>query len=416
MNKNNNMNCAFTICAKNYLAQALTLRESFLKHNPSLNFFIFLADKIDGVEDVDGVVALDKSWIPDWVNMAFKYDVIEFNTSIKPFCFGKLFKEGYEKVIYLDPDIYVTRPLDYIYECLNNRSVVLTPHYCDIEEHFDGAVSEETFNKVGIYNLGFCALKNDKVGQEIAKWWQNRLQYKCYTQSSEGLFVDQKWMDYIPGFFPDATCVSSHHGMNVAIWNLHERELFIDEKQGYMIRRKKTGDEFPLLFFHFSGFDPFETTVINRRHPQFNVTIYPSFKPIIEEYRERVYANGYDRFSKMTYGFNHYIDGSVITPLQRRIFRVYLNEHKVEFNPFEINTPFYKILKNSRLLLKASTKQNGFASYTKEEKNKGKKLENKVVKPMLKLALRVLGAERYAMLIRLFTLAGDKEYHSFLMK
>lgn len=410
------MNCAFTICAKNYLAQALTLRESFLKHNPSLNFFIFLADKIDGVEDVDGVVALDKSWIPDWVNMAFKYDVIEFNTSIKPFCFGKLFKEGYEKVIYLDPDIYVTRPLDYIYECLNNRSVVLTPHYCDIEEHFDGAVSEETFNKVGIYNLGFCALKNDKVGQEIAKWWQNRLQYKCYSQSSEGLFVDQKWMDYIPGFFPDATCVSSHHGMNVAIWNLHERELFIDEKQGYMIRRKKTGDEFPLLFFHFSGFDPFETTVINRRHPQFNVTTYPSFKPIIEEYRERVYANGYDRFSKMTYGFNHYIDGSVITPLQRRIFRVYLNEHKVEFNPFEINTPFYKILKNSRLLLKASTKQNGFASYTKEEKNKGKKLENKVVKPMLRLALRVLGAERYAMLIRLFTLASDKEYHSFLME
>lgn len=410
------MNCAFTICAKNYLAQALTLRESFLKHNPSLNFFIFLADKIDGVEDVDGVVALDKSWIPDWVNMAFKYDVIEFNTSIKPFCFGKLFKDGYEKVIYLDPDIYVTRPLDFIYECLNDKSIVLTPHYCDIEEHFDGAVSEETFNKVGIYNLGFCALKNDKVGQEIAKWWQNRLQYKCYSQSSEGLFVDQKWMDYIPGFFPDATCVSSHHGMNVAIWNLHERELFIDEKQGYMIRRKKTGDEFPLLFFHFSGFDPFETTVINRRHPQFNVTTYPSFKPIIEEYRERVYANGYDRFSKMTYGFNHYFDGSVITPLQRRIFRVYLNDHKVEFNPFEINTPFYKILKNSRLLLKASTKQNGFASYTKEEKNKGKKLENKVVKPMLKLALRVLGAERYAMLIRLFTLAGDKEYHSFLME
>lgn len=410
------MNCTFTICAKNYLAQALTLKESFLKHNPSLNFFIFLADKIDEVEDVEGVVTLDKSWIPDWVNMAYKYDVIEFNTSIKPFCFGKLFKEGYEKVIYLDPDIYVTCPLDYIYECLNNKSVVLTPHYCDIEEHFDGAVSEETFNKAGIYNLGFCALKNDKVGQEIAKWWQNRLQYKCYSQSSEGLFVDQKWMDYIPGFFPDATCVSSHHGMNVAIWNLHERELFIDEKQGYMIRRKKTGDEFPLLFFHFSGFDPFETTIINRRHPQFNVTTYPSFKPIIEEYRERVYANGYDRFSKMKYGFNHYSDGGVITPLQRRMFRVYLNEHKVEFNPFEINTPFYRILKNSRLLLKASTKQTGFASYTKEEKNKGKKLEDKVVKPMLRLALRVLGAERYAMLIRLFTLASDKEYHSFLME
>lgn len=410
------MNCAFTICAKNYLAQALTLRESFLKHDPSLNFFIFLADKIDGVEDVDGVVALDKSWIPDWVNMAFKYDVIEFNTSIKPFCFGKLFKEGYEKVIYLDPDIYVTCPLDYIYECLNNKSVVLTPHYCDIEEHFDGAVSEETFNKVGIYNLGFCALKNDKVGQEIAKWWQNRLQYKCYSQSSEGLFVDQKWMDYIPGFFPDATCVSSHHGMNVAIWNLHERELFIDEKQGYMIRRKKTGDEFPLLFFHFSGFDPFETTIINRRHPQFNVTTYPSFKPIIEEYRKLVYENKYDIFSKMKYSFNTYSDGTIITPLQRRLYRIYIKEHNFMFDPFEVGNDFYMLLKKKNLLLSRKSKQNGFSAYTTNDKNKGKKIEEKFIKPALKILLNVVGPEKFAMIIRFFALAGEKEYYTFLLK
>lgn len=409
-------NCAFTICAKNYLAQALTLRESFMLHNPGLAFNIFLADKMDGVEDVTGIIGLDESWIPDWVNMAYKYDVIEFNTSIKPFCFGKLFDEGYEKVIYLDPDIYVTRPLDYIYDALNEHSVVLTPHYCDIEEHFDGAVSEETFNKVGIYNLGFCALKNDSAGQEIVIWWQNRLQAKCYSQRSEGLFVDQKWMDYIPAFFPKATCISTHHGMNVAIWNLHERELFIDESGKYMIRRKKTGDVFPLLFFHFSGFDPFDNTTINRRHPQFNVTTYPSFKPIIEEYRQKIYANGYDRFKGMTYGFNHYDNNSVITPLHRRMYRMYLEENQVNFNPFEVNTPFYKILKRSHLLLKPTSKQNGFASYTTEEKKQGKSLENKVMKPILKLCLKMLGAERYAMLIRFFTLAGDKEYHYFLVK
>lgn len=412
----NTKSCAFTICAKNYLAQALTLRESFLKYNPKLTFHIFLADKIDGVEDINGIIALDRTWIPDWINMAYKYDVIEFNTSIKPFCFGKLFNEGYEKVIYLDPDIYVTHSLDYVYNCLNDKSVVLTPHYCDIEEHFDGAVSEETFNKVGIYNLGFCALKNDNIGQEIVVWWQNRLQAKCYSQRSEGLFVDQKWMDYIPAFFPNSTCVSSHHGMNVAIWNLHERELFIDKNNEYMIRRKKTGDEFPLLFFHFSGFDPFDNTTINRRHPQFNVTTYPSFKPIIEEYRDRIYTNGYDRFNNMSYGFNHYVDGSVITPLHRRMYRMYIGKNKVAFNPFEVNTPFFKALKKSHLLLKTNTNQNGFSSYTRDEKSKGKRLEEKIVKPMLKLALKILGAEKYAMLIRFFSLAGDKEYHYFLIK
>lgn len=410
------MNCAFTICAKNYLAQALTLRESFLKYNPELTFHIFLADKIDGIEDVNGIIALDRTWIPDWVNMAYKYDVIEFNTSIKPFCFGKLFKEGYEKVIYLDPDIYVTSSLDYIYASLDEHSVVLTPHYCDIVERFDGAVSEETFNKVGIYNLGFCALKNDNVGQEIVAWWQNRLQAKCYSQRSEGLFVDQKWMDYIPAFFPKESFVASHHGMNVAIWNLHERELFIDGNNKYMIRRKKTGEIFPLLFFHFSGFDPFDNTTINRRHPHFNVTTYPSFKPIIEEYRDRIYANGYDRFNNMSYGFNHYVNGRVITPLHRRMYRIYLDKNKVIFNPFEVNTPFFKVLKKSHLLLKVSTNQNGFSSYTKDEKSKGKRLEEKIVKPMLKLALKILGAEKYAMLIRFFSLAGDKEYHYFLIK
>jgi len=36
-----NKNVAFTICAKNYLAQAFALRESFYCHNPKSDFFIF---------------------------------------------------------------------------------------------------------------------------------------------------------------------------------------------------------------------------------------------------------------------------------------------------------------------------------------------------------------------------------------
>ena len=43
-------NVAFTICAKNYLAQAITLKKSFEQHNPESDFFIYLADEIgDGI-------------------------------------------------------------------------------------------------------------------------------------------------------------------------------------------------------------------------------------------------------------------------------------------------------------------------------------------------------------------------------
>ena len=408
------INSVFTICAKNYLAQALTLKESAIKHNPEIDFYIYLADDADNL-NIEGMVKLDKSWISDWVNMAYKYNVIEFNTSIKPFCFNHLFNKGYQKVVYLDPDIYVTDSLDMVFDSLNDKSVMLTPHFCDISKHFDGAVSEYTFNKVGICNLGFCAIKKDSIGKEIIEWWMNRLQFDCYSDPDKGLCVDQKWMDYIPSFFPEEALISHHHGLNVAIWNLHERELLQGEDGRYIIKRKKNGQEFPLIFFHFSGFDPFDNITINRRHPQFNVATYPSFKPIIDEYRAQIYANDYDKYASMSYGFNQYSDGSVITPLHRRLFRCCLEKNKVGYSPFDIVSPFYGILRKKKLLLKFSAMQNGFTSYIASDKQKGKNWEHRYIQPLLKVMLRILGVEKFAMMIRCFELIGKKEYYYYLI-
>lgn len=184
------MNAVFTICAKNYLAQALTLKASLLEHNPNVDFHLFLADeKTKEVEDLD-IIELNGSWIPDWQSMAFKYNVIEFATSIKPFCFDKLFKEGYGKVIYLDPDIFVTSRLDYIFDGLEEKSMMITPHYNHIETNYTGAVTEEELLFVGIYNLGFGAIKNNEVGNKIINWWKNRLFDKCYADKEDALHVD----------------------------------------------------------------------------------------------------------------------------------------------------------------------------------------------------------------------------------
>jgi hypothetical protein len=271
--------CVFTICAKNYLAQALTLRESTLFYN-KIDFYIFLSDSVDGVKVKDGIRELKDSWIPNWKMMAFKYNVIEFSTAIKPFCFEELFLEGYDKVMYLDPDIYVTDSLSSIFGILDYSSIILTPHYCDEVEVYRGAVSENVFLQAGIFNLGFIAVKNDLTGNKMIKWWKNRLENQCYSDKSTALFVDQKWMDFIPAFFPKETVISQNMGWNVAIWNLHERALLVNENK-YYIRRSSDGYIFPLVFFHFSGFDPYNLNVINRRHPQYNISTYPSFAPII---------------------------------------------------------------------------------------------------------------------------------------
>ena len=81
----------FTISAKNYLSQAITLGHSIKENSPGTEFYILLADVM-----TDEVMALTKEFtvftfaelgIASSEDMAFKYDVIEFNTSTKPFFF-----------------------------------------------------------------------------------------------------------------------------------------------------------------------------------------------------------------------------------------------------------------------------------------------------------------------------------------
>ena len=44
--------------------------------------------------------------------LAIRYDMVCFNTAIKPHVFKYLFKEGYSKVIFFDPDCVIYNPLD----------------------------------------------------------------------------------------------------------------------------------------------------------------------------------------------------------------------------------------------------------------------------------------------------------------
>lgn len=327
-------NVAFTICAKNYLAQAFTLKKSFQLQNPNCDFYIFLSDNSDGLSnEIDEIILLNDTWITNWKQMAFKYNVIEFSTSIKPFCFKKLFEQNYERVMYLDPDIYVTNPLDEIFSFLEGKSIVLTPHYCNIQTEYTGSITEEEILFVGIYNLGFTAIKNDDIGNKIVDWWMNRLAEKCYADKYDALHVDQKWMDFVPAFFPNDTLITHHLGINPAIWNLHERELIVNENMQYQIRDILSKEVYSLLFFHFSGFDPYNPKLINRRHPKYNTDVYPSYIPLFAEYIKSVYENGYDKYSKLSYSFNTFEEGENILPLFRRLFRIF--EHRfIKDDPF----------------------------------------------------------------------------------
>lgn len=399
-----NKKCAFTICSKNYLAQAFTLKESFLKYNSDKDFFIFLADRIEAdIKRHDEVISLSTDWIPKWEEMAFKYRVIEFNTSIKPFCINKLFNDGYEKVIYLDPDIYVTDSLDMITELLDEKDFVLTPHYCHLNLDFNGAVPENGILSVGIFNLGFCAVRNSSVGRDIIAWWMKQLSKWCFQDPQTGVFVDQKWMSLLPGFYQNELCILQDAGVNVAIWNLHERKLLCENGK-YFVEDIFTKKKSPLLFFHFSGFDPYTSDYINRRHPNYNIKDFPSFKPIIEEYRELEYKNGYDYYSKLRYSFGYFDNGTMILPVNRGIYTKIEDKYP---HPFS-NEQLYRFFEKLHLISKRKN------SYCETYKSGDKDSKSKLIMLFLRFMLKLLGADKYNALLSAFNTISSPYHQNFL--
>ena len=83
----------FTIVARNYLALALTLADSVAAFHPESGITIVGADGLDDLDPADRRYPMNTSRevLGDaFDDLAFKYDVTEFCTAVKPFVFQRL--------------------------------------------------------------------------------------------------------------------------------------------------------------------------------------------------------------------------------------------------------------------------------------------------------------------------------------
>ena len=105
-------NIVFTLCSNNYLAHAKTLGDSVRSTNPDFHFIIGLVDKRNPAIDYSffkdfEIIDYDKIGFSFFHEMIVQYNVIEFNTAVKPFYLEYLLNRygiG-SKVFYIDPDI-----------------------------------------------------------------------------------------------------------------------------------------------------------------------------------------------------------------------------------------------------------------------------------------------------------------------
>lgn len=410
------MNAVFTIVAKNYFPLAKCLARSIRHYHQDLDVIIGIADHFDesGAYASDEYIILkaEELGIEKYENMAFKYNVTEFCTAVKPFFFDHLFKSGkYEKLIYFDPDILLYNRLDAIFESLENKSVVLTPHFVTPQLAYTGNAPETALLFAGIYNLGFAAFRNTPQTATILDWWKVRLETLCYADKFDALHVDQKWMDFIPAFFPSETVIQHSLGWNVAYWNIHEREFIRDGGSVSVRNRLNPGGKDDLLFIHFSGVDP-HNIYVNKQCPRLDLNNYPDWIPFMEEYAATVKTNDWDHFMALGYSFNTYSNGTAVLQFHRRLYRRITDKVRSYDQPFNVDGEFYRQLGANGLLAGAGSGLDKMNERNMEGFDRKLKMMNRASRILKK----TLGMEKYVLLLKFCQRYFRPENQTFLIK
>lgn len=307
-----------TIVSNNYLHFARTLMQSVARHHPDADRYCVIVDR-----DRSHAAALTAEFKPLWLDQLnlpdgddffFQYNVLELNTAVKPWALEHLVRCGYQNVLYIDPDIELYRPLDEVFGPLaTGADLVLTPHL--LAPMTDTLTPGELdIRRSGTYNLGFCALRGGANMLAMLNWWQGKLRRECVIAVERGIFVDQSWMDLVPGLFPNVA-VLRHPGYNMAYWNLAQRPAVADNG-----RILVAGE--PLAFFHFSGLNPYQPEPISKHHNRFTLdTVGAPVATLITGYCQRVIANGIETYRALPYGFGFYDNAQPIPDADRRRYR-----------------------------------------------------------------------------------------------
>lgn len=273
------MNTVCTIITADYLPFAKVLHASLQKHVPGTSLQVLVVDNNDLPSSPNFTIHFIDSVITSPVAKGIykKYahtNPDHFRWALKPVFISYLLQNGFDKVIFADPDIYFVSNFNFLFDELETNNILLTPHWANLDP-LENEGSLIDVMKGGLYNAGFIgATKN---GSEAINWWAGMCHYKTENNPEMGLFVDQKYLDILPVQFPDVK-ILKHQGCNLASWNIEtcKREIFNGK---LMINQ-----QFEPIFIHFAK----ETIVhILNRNDQL-------LHPYLEEYIQLLKNEGFD--------------------------------------------------------------------------------------------------------------------------
>lgn len=247
-----------TLFDSGFLSKGLALYRSLERHIDNFELTVLCLDDesyrfLKGLNESN----LKPILLSDFENKELKE--IKKTRSFKEYCFTlsphllKHLIQDRPMITYLDADLFFYSSPKDLYNELDDGSVYIIPHRRPLDER----AQEE---KVGKYNVGLIIFKNNENGRACLNWWKEKCDEWCYHRAEPGRYADQKYLDYFEQHF-EGVRVSEHKGADLAPWNL---KTFRDD---IMIENGKVVVQgYPLVFFHFAKYEPYDTLSRWRRN------------------------------------------------------------------------------------------------------------------------------------------------------
>lgn len=238
-----------TIITKSHLRFALTLHMSYRKFGNYQTKVLI----VDGSEkDVSDYLYPGVHYLfPGQINLERskevknKYGHIKssdyYRWSMKPvLMYYLLNQEGYDRVIYVDSDLFFYQSPQFLIDLLEEHSILLTPHH----HHSDPKIDETDFLrnfKHGHYNAGFVGAS--RRGLKALDWWAVACIYKMGRIPKLGIFDDQAYLNLMPVYF-EKVFIVHHSGCNLHVHSPEHPRSIIN---GQLL----ISNSYPLVFAHF---------------------------------------------------------------------------------------------------------------------------------------------------------------------
>lgn len=305
------MRTVCTIITPDYIPFANVLCKSLKKFIPDINLQILVTGEIQQNTD-DSIIThtldsvINSSTAKGIYNKYAHTNKDHFRWALKPVFISYLLNKGFDKILYVDNDLFFVNNFEFLFDELDKYDILLTPHWTNITPLDNGNGLLDVLQG-GLYNAGFIGVNKNAI--EAINWWADACHYKTEKNYQLGLFVDQKYLDVLPAQF-DNVKVIKHQGCNLASWNIQTCKRSIINNQ-VMINQK-----YEPVFIHFN--------------------------------RETITAI----FNKQDRYLETYLD-QYINSLKEEGFDIHNNQGNLDFSKF--NSPIFKIKR--KLLLRTRLKR-----------------------------------------------------------